>query len=76
MRREHPHPEEDAPSNGPHIELKPRFVLGAKPGDHAHLFQWVEATPQTRTLETVDADGTVHRFRYLNGAPLDANFPM
>ena len=86
VRREHPHLKlmvvEDAlASNGPHIELLKaldmRFVLGAKPGDHAHLFQWVEATPQTRTLETVDADGTVHRFRYLNGAPLnDANFEL
>ncbi len=85
-RREHPHLKpvvvEDAlASNGPHIkllkELDMRFVLGAKPGDHAHLFQWVDATPGTRTFETADADGTRHRFRYLNGAPSDdANFEL
>ena len=86
VRREHPHLKliavEDAlASNGPHIELLKeldmRFVLGVKPGDHALLFQWVETTPGTRTFETTDADGTVHRFRYLNGAPLnDANFQL
>ena len=68
-------------SNGPHIELLKqldmRFILGAKPGDHAHLFQWVETTPGTEVVEMTDADGVRHRFRYLNGAPLnDANFEL
>ena len=86
VRREHPHLKlpvvEDAlASNGPHIELlrsvDMRFVLGVKPGDHRHLFQWVDATPGTRTFETVDADGVSRRYRYLNGAPLnDANFDL
>ena len=86
MRREHPNlklvvVEDGLASNGPHIELLKqldmRFILGAKPGDHAHLFQWVGTTPEMKTLETTDDDGTVHRFRYLNGAPLnDANFQL
>ena len=86
VRREHPHLKlivvEDAlASNGPHIELLKqldmRFILGAKPGDHAHLFQWVETTPGTEVVEMTDADGVRHRFRYLNGAPLnDANFEL
>ena len=86
MRREHPHlklavVEDGLASNGPHIELLKqldmRFILGAKPGDHAHLFQWVEATPATKVVEIVDTDGVRHRFRYLNGAPLnDANFEL
>ena len=54
-----------------------RFVLGAKPGDHAHLLQWVEATPATKVVEIAAADGVRHRFRYLNGAPLnDAHFEL
>ena len=86
VRREHPHLKlivvEDAlASNGPHTELLKqldmRFILGAKPGDHAHLFQWVETTPGTEVVEMTDADGVRHRFRYLNGAPLnDANFEL
>ena len=86
VRREHPHLKlivvEDAlASNGPHIELLKaldmRFLLGAKPGDHAHLFQWVDTTPATRTLETTDEAGVRHRFRYLNGAPRnDAHFEL
>ena len=86
VRREHPHlklavVEDGLASNGPHIELLKqldmRFILGAKPGDHAHLFQWVEATPATKVVEIVDTDGVRHRFRYLNGAPLnDANFEL
>ena len=80
VRREHPHlklavVEDGLASNGPHIELLKqldmRFVLGAKPGDHAHLLQWVEATPATKVVEIADADGVRHRFRYLNGAPLN-----
>ena len=86
VRRAHPHlklavVEDGLASNGPHIELLKqldmRFVLGAKPGDHAHLLQWVEATPATKVVEIVDADGVRHRFRYLNGAPLnDAHFEL
>ena len=86
VRREHPHlklivVQDGLASNGPHIELLKeldlRFVLGAKPGDHEFLFQWVDTTPGTRTFETADADGTRHRFRYHNGAPLnDANFEL
>ena len=86
VRREHPHlrlivVEDALASNGPHIELLKaldmRFVLGVKPGDHRFLFQWVDTTPGTRTFETADADGTAHRFRYLNAAPLnDAHFEL
>ncbi len=86
VRREHPHLKllvvEDAlASNGPHIELlrslDMRFVLGAKPGDHKHLFEWVEATPGTRMFETVDTGGVTRRYRYLNGAPLnEAHFDL
>ena len=63
-----------------------RFVLGAKPGDHKALFEWVEpweahppADPAKRGVrwETVDGDGTTHCFRWLNGVPLnDTHFDL
>ena len=93
LRREHPHlpllvVEDGLASNGPHVrllkELDMRFVLGAKPGDHKALFEWVDeleaatpapgAGPGVERWETTDADGVEHRFRWSNGAPLnDAN---
>ena len=37
----------------------------------------MEATPGTRTFETVDAAGVTRRYRYLNGAPLnEAHFDL
>ena len=82
--------EDGLASDGPHIrllkDLDMRFVLGAKPGDHKALFAWVEqldahppADPARRVVrfETVDGDGTAHRFRWLNGAPLnDTHFDL
>ena len=86
VRREHPHlrlvvVEDALASNGPHIELlgklDMRFILGAKPGDHAFLFDWVDNTPGTRAAEFAGEDGVRHRFRWLDGAPLnDANFDL
>ncbi len=85
-RREHPHLKliviEDAlASNAPHIrllqELNYRFILGAKPADHAFLFDWVANTAATSAYEVTDEHGIHHRFRYLNDAPLnDANFEL
>jgi len=86
LRREHPHLKlivvEDAlASNAPHIRhlqaLDLRFILGAKQSDHTFLFDWVEATAQTTEVTLADEAGFRHRFRYLNGAPLnDANFEL
>ena len=86
VRREYPHLKlivlEDAlASNGPHIQLLKkldlRFIPGAKRGDHEHLFRWVETARETQTFVTTEEDGTRHRFRFLNGAPLnDAHFEL
>jgi hypothetical protein len=86
LRRAHPHlklivVEDGLASNAPHIRqlqaLDLRFILGAKQNDHADLFDWVAATPETREVELTDAEGIRHRFRYLNGAPLNiANFDL
>ena len=80
VRREHPHLKfivvEDAlASNGPHIRhlqsLKLSFILGAKQADHRYLFDWVDTCDPTQTYEYTDKMGTHHRFRFLNGVPLN-----
>ncbi|NEV65407.1 transposase, partial [Thiorhodococcus minor] len=86
VRREHPHLKlivvEDAlASNGPHIRhlqaLDLRFILGAKPSDHTALFDWVAASEHTLEVTLTDERGWRHRFRYLNGAPLnDTHFDL
>jgi len=86
LRREHPHlklivVEDGLASNAPHIRqlqaLDLRFILGAKQSDHTVLFDWVAATPGTAEATFTDEKGFRHRFRYLNGAPLnDANFDL
>ena len=83
IRREHLHLKlmilaDGLASNGPHIkllqQLNMRYILGAKPGDHKFLFDWVASSPETRTLETVDIDRKKYQFRYHNQVPLhDAN---
>ncbi len=86
LRRVHPHlklivVEDGLASNAPHIRhlqaLDLRFILGAKQGDHTFLFDWVAATAQTAEATITDRQGFRHRFRYLNGAPLnEANFDL
>lgn len=86
IRREHPHMkfiviEDGLASNGPHIQqlkaLNYRFILGAKQKDHRFLFDWVDNTQATVEYEVTDEQGITHRFRYLNGAPLnDTHFDL
>ncbi len=86
VRRNHPHLKrvvvEDAlASNGPHIRLLEsldmRYVPGVRESDHRFLYDWVEQTRATQTSEEVDGAGVSHRFRYLNGAPLnDRHFDL
>ena len=52
-------------------------MLGAKQSDHTFLFDWVAASERTAEASFSDAKGFRHRFRYLNGVPLnDANFDL
>ena len=85
LRKDHPHLPliitEDALSpNAPHIrDLKAHnlhFILGAKPGDHAFLFEYVkEASLKGETIEYEYIDKNnpeiTHRFRFLNQVPLN-----
>jgi hypothetical protein len=83
IRREHPHMkltiiEDGLASNAPHIsvlrELDMNFILGAKKGDHAFLFDWVDNSDAIE-YEQKGKDGKHYRFRFINKVPLnDANF--
>jgi hypothetical protein len=79
LRREHPHlkiivTEDGLGSNGPHLrllkELKMSYIIGAKPDDHKYLFEFIRAV-KTEKLEEKDKDGTVRRYSWFNGAPLN-----
>ncbi len=88
IRKEHPHLkfiviEDGLSSNGPHVEdlqaSGMNFILGAKPGDHAFLFEKaVEAIEEGRTyeLEMVDPKTGVKRFYTgVPDLPLNASPP-
>jgi len=89
FRREHPRlpvivVEDALSSNGPHIrELKKlnlRFILGAKPTDHAYLFaQLQQATDDGTATEYSHLDATerktAHFFRFKNGVALNKENP-
>ena len=78
LRKEHPHlpmifVEDALYANGPHIdELNKhniRYILGVKPGDHAWLFDWVNASTLERLV--IKQDGVTHEFEWINGAELN-----
>jgi len=89
FRREHPHlkvivVEDGLASNGPHIRelqrLNLRFILGAKPGDHAFLFTHLNLAVQqgrAREIECIDPEDSkkVHFFKYMNQVPLNKSNP-
>jgi hypothetical protein len=82
-RREHPHLQfivvEDAlASNVPHLtDLKSfdmRYIVGVKPGDHKFLFDLIKKSECVEHTHQTD-DGTIHRYRYINQAPLNKSHP-
>lgn len=89
FRREHPHLKvvvvEDAlASNGPHIRDLSRFdlryILGAKPGDHKHLFEQLRRLKDNNQVGEVDCfdpvDRTkVHSFTFANQLQLNKSIP-
>lgn len=86
LRQDHPTlplliVEDSLSSNAPHIqELQNhnlRFILGAKPGDHKFLFQYVaQAGAAGRSTQfEVRAAGVTHRFHFVNQAPLNESHP-
>jgi Transposase DDE domain len=86
LRQDHPHlkfivTEDSLSANAPHIETLQdyglHYILGVKEGDHAYLFEQVQAAAQAGRV-TYDerhdrAAGLVHRFRFVNDMPLNAS---
>ncbi len=82
LRQDHPNlpliiTEDALSSNAPHIrELEKhnlRYILGVKKGDHAFLFEHVEAAHQTGEMTEVKISGVKkkHQFRFINQVPLN-----
>ena len=69
-------------ANGPHIEtLKAQgfsFIIRAKPEGNASLMESVQArmiAGETEEFETVDAQGTLRGYRFVNNVPLNKAHP-
>ena len=84
LRRDHPHlqlivTEDSLSSNAPHIQTlhahHMHYILGVKEGDHAYLFEQVEAADQAGRVTYDDRDdpatGLRHRFRFMSDVPLN-----
>jgi Transposase DDE domain len=88
FRRDHPHlpvivVEDALSANAPHLkdlrEARAHFIIGVKPGDHAFLFEHLQALDEAgqKTIRTwVDpVTGVLHHFRSCNAAPLNESHP-
>ena len=86
LHQDHPHLKfmitaDSLSSNAPHIETLQAHGLhsirGVKEGDHAYLFQQVQAAAQDGRVTYSErhdrAAGVVHRFRLVNDLPLNAS---
>ena len=86
LRQDHPHlkfivTEDSLSSNAPHIETLQahdlHYLLGVKEGDHAFLFQQVQAAEHAGRVTHYErhdrAAALVHRFRFVNDVPLNAS---
>ena len=64
-------------ANGPHLALlkeqNMRYIIGVKPADHRLLFEWVDHPTTEVTCDEIQdpKTGVTHRFRYVNGVPLN-----
>jgi hypothetical protein len=88
LRTDHPHlrcivTAESLSSNAPHIETLHayglRYILGVKDGDHAFLFEQVQAAEQAGHVTYYErhdrAAGVPHRCRFVHDMPLNASKP-
>src|SRR5882724_2304897 len=86
LRQDHPHrkfivTEDSLSANAPHIETLQhhdrRYILGVKEGDHAFLFQQIQAAEHAGRVTYYErhdrAVGRLHRFRFVNDVPLNAS---
>jgi hypothetical protein len=73
--------EDGISSNIPHIRAiiacDYNYILGAKPGDHKYLFDWVAHDDRVQEYEITFLNGDkvkkkiIHQFKYVNGVPLN-----
>ncbi len=88
FRREHPRlpviiVEDALSSNAPHLRdlhaARAHYIIGVKPGDHAFLFEHVQArgeAGQLQVLTLVDPlTQVLHHFRFCEGVPLHESNP-
>jgi hypothetical protein len=88
LRQDHPHlkfmiTEDSLSSNAPHIEVLQdhgfHYILGVKEGDHASLFQQVQAAEHAGRVISYERHDRVaqviHRFRFVNDVPLNESNP-
>jgi hypothetical protein len=86
LRQDHPHltcivTEDSLSSHAPHIETLHthglHYILGVKEGDHASLFQQVQAAEHSGRMTAYErhdrAAGLVHRLRFVHDGPLNAS---
>jgi hypothetical protein len=86
LRQDHPHlkfvvTEDSLSSNAPHIETLHahglHYILGVKDGDHAYLFEQVQAADQVGRVTSYErhdrAARVVHRFRFVNDVALNTS---
>jgi hypothetical protein len=86
LRQDHPHlkfivTEDSLSSNAPHIETLHshglHYILGVKEGDHAYLFEQVQAAEQAGRVTSYErhdrAACVVHRFRFVNDVALNTS---
>jgi hypothetical protein len=84
LRQDHPHlgfivTEDGLSSNAPHIETlhdyECHYILGVKEGDHAYLFEQVQAAEEEGRVTHYERHdrgaGMVHQFRFINDVPLN-----
>jgi hypothetical protein len=82
LRKTHPHlrlivVEDSLYSNTPHIrELEKhnlKYIIGAKEGDHAFLFNYIESAVKDKLTTEIkfEKDGIFHQFRFMNNVPLN-----
>lgn len=84
LRNVHPHlrlivTEDSLNSNAPHIlEIKKHhlhYIIGAKKGDHAFLFNYVDLAEKDGLITEIEFknDNTTYKFRFINQVPLNAS---
>jgi hypothetical protein len=86
LRQDHPHlkvivTEDSLSSNAPHLQVLQEYhlhyILGVKEGDHAYLFEQVEAAEHAGRVTYYDREdpetGLRHRFRFVSDVPLNAS---